>query len=88
MMDSAIYGVAAFVVVFIAVLIGFRAAGWRFAAQQRRLGRWDEYGPLEETTRPSGASPGGEMSERLEVIGEWKGEVRSRRRPHEPPAGS
>jgi hypothetical protein len=87
-MDSAIYGVAAFLAVFIAVLIGFRASARRFAAQQRRLGRWDEYGPLEETSRPPAAATGGEMSERLEVIGEWKGDVLRRRRPHEPPAGS
>jgi hypothetical protein len=71
---------AVFAALVAALLLGAR----RFAARQRRLGRWDEFGPLEETQGPPHAI-GGNMSERLEVVGEWKGEVLRRRQPHEPP---
>jgi hypothetical protein len=72
-------------VAFVGLLFGFRVAARRFAARQRRLGRWDEYGPLEETEEPPVSGKYGFMDERLEVIGKWKGRVLSRRRPHEPP---
>jgi hypothetical protein len=65
------------------LLAGFGVAARKFAALQRRRGRWDEYGPLEETEGPPTGNHG--MSERLEEIGEWKGQVLSRRRPHQPP---
>ena len=70
-------------VLFGAMLVGLGVAARKFAARQRQQGRWDEFGPLEETQGPPTGNHG--MSERLEVIGEWKGEVLSRRRPHEPP---
>jgi hypothetical protein len=69
----------------VAVFVGFYVGARRFAVRQQRLGRWDEYGPLEETQAPPHTVKGGEMSERLEVIGKWKGEVLRRREPHEPP---
>jgi hypothetical protein len=59
----------------------------RFAAEQRRLGRWDENGPLVETAPPPRGefeTHGGGMDERREVIGEWHGQVLSDRRPDPP----
>ncbi len=54
-----------------------RRAVRRFAAEQRRLGRWDADGPLVETAPPTGNRG---MNERLEVIGEWHGEILRDRR--------
>ena len=72
--------VGIFVGMFWLILHGVR----RFAAEQRRLGRWDEQGPLVETEAPpeSGAVMWGHgMNERLEVDGQWHGAViRDRRR--------
>ena len=63
-----------------------RVAAGRYEARQRRLVKWDEYGPLVETEGPpKGPSMSGNMSERTEVAGEWHGEVLRRRRPHEKP---
>lgn len=66
---------------FLAVMLGAR----RFASRQRQLGRWDKYGPLVETEPPPKAPWGGGMSERLEVIGKWRGKVLRRRQPNENP---
>ncbi len=60
-------------------------AARRFEARQRKVGRWDEYGPLVETKGPPSTVRGGRMNERLEVIGRWKGKVLRRRSPHEKP---
>jgi hypothetical protein len=74
--------------VAIGVLLGVallvRHAIRRFVAQQKRLGRWDDKGPLVETEPPPSAPRGygvGGMNERLEVIGEWHGKVLRDRRP-------
>jgi len=75
-------GFVAFVVV---ALLSIRRSMRRFIKRQQQLGRWDEYGPLVETEAPPKASWGGQMSERLEVIGKWKGKVLRRRSPHEKP---
>jgi hypothetical protein len=64
-----------------AIVIGSR----RFAIRQEQRGRWDQYGPLEETEAPRGGVTGRSMSERLEVVGRWKGKVLRRRRPGEQP---
>ena len=72
----------------VVILSGFFVlflAARRFEARQRRLGRWDEYGPLVETKGPPATVRGGRMNERLEVIGRWKGKVLRRRNPHEKP---
>lgn len=62
-----------------------RRAARRFEAEQRRLGRWDAQGPLVETAPPPsgtyGYVGGGNMSERLEVTGQWHGEIVNDRRP-------
>lgn len=59
-------------------LWSMRRAARRFAERQRRLGRWDDDGPLVETEAPNGNRG---MNERLEVIGKWRGAViRDRRR--------
>jgi len=60
-------------------------AARRYEARQRKLGRWDEYGPLVETQGPPSSVRGGRMGERIEVIGRWKGKVLRRREPHEKP---
>jgi hypothetical protein len=73
------------------LLITARAAR-RFEARERKLGRWDQYGPLEETESPADAlaPPGApyapgfradtrNMEERLEVTGQWHGKVLRRR---------
>jgi hypothetical protein len=73
--------------VAIGVLLGValivRHAIRRFVAEQKRLGRWDDEGPLVETESPDaprGYGVGG-MNERLEVIGKWHGNVLRDRRP-------
>jgi hypothetical protein len=69
-----------------AVALGMTYFGARrFEKKQRELGRWDQYGPLEETEPPPGGFRGRAMSERLEVVGQWKGKVLRRRRPNEKP---
>ena len=62
-------------------------AARRFEKKQRELGRWDQYGPLEETEPPAMGRFGRArtMWERLEVVGQWKGKVLRRRRPNEKP---
>jgi hypothetical protein len=91
---------SAFVAVVAVVLIGGPFAivffgARRYEARQRRLGRWDKYGPLVESESPSGGwfgamwpSRGRSMNERLEVIGAWKGRILLRRKPNESPAKS
>ena len=74
---------AGFIVFVVAVLLLMRGSFRRFVRRQQDLGRWDEYGPLVETEAPP--SGRGEMNERLEVIGKWKGKVLRRRMPHEKP---
>ncbi|HKN68473.1 MAG TPA: hypothetical protein VJW73_19450 [Gemmatimonadaceae bacterium] len=79
-------------------LIGILAAGAmlgmvyvgarRFEKKQRELGRWDQYGPLEETEPPPTSGSFGrarEMWERLEVVGQWKGGILRRLQPNEKP---
>ena len=58
----------------------------RFAAKERRLGKWDQYGPLVETQPPPHQVKSGLMSWRLEVVGKWKGRVLRQRRPKEKPS--
>lgn len=78
------------VIAMVSLIVGCAAAiviaSRRFAARQQQRGRWDQYGPLEETEAPhSRYSPisGGGMSERLEVVGRWKRKVLRRRHPGE-----
>jgi hypothetical protein len=69
-----------FLVVMSLALVGLwlmRRAARRFAAQQRRLGRWDAKGPLVETEAPHGNRG---MNERLEVVSEWHGAILRDRR--------
>ena len=79
-------------VIGIVLLVGMLAlipfvAARRFAARQRKLGRWDEYGPLVETEKPpTGGYGSGNMGERLEIVGRWKGKVLRRRAPGEKPS--
>lgn len=69
------------------LLLMASVAARRFVARQRQLGRWDQYGPLEETERPPvGGYGSGNMGERLEVTGRWKGKVLRRRAPGEKPS--
>ena len=63
----------------------FARGSRRFAAEQQKAGRWDKYGPLVETEPPPANVWGARMSERLEVIGKWKGKVLKRRSPNEKP---
>jgi hypothetical protein len=75
------FALGVFIVIVLGVVIGVR----RFIADQRRRGRWDEYGPLEETQGPPRHVRGVPMDERREVFGEQEGKVIRRRQPHEPP---
>lgn len=71
------------ILVFLAAIV---ISARRFARRQRERGRWDQYGPLEETEAPRSLfSPirGGGMIERLEVLGLWKRKVLRQRRPGE-----
>ena len=67
------------------VLWLMRRAVRRFAAEQRRLGRWDAEGPLVETAPPPHSMEGGSMSERLETSGQWHGAILRDRRPYGTP---
>lgn len=73
------------VIITIGLLVGswllIRGAAIRFANQQRRLGRWDDEGPLVETRGPPHMIEGGGMSERLEVAGLWPAPLIKDRRP-------
>jgi len=60
--------VAILVVMVVAMFISAR----RFAARERKLGKWDDEGPLVETEGPEHRVRNSGMEERLEVIGEWK----------------
>ena len=69
-------------------LVFVSLASRRFEARERESGRWDEYGPLEETEPPPSQGQYGlkrEMSERLEASGQWIGKVLRRRQPGEKP---
>jgi len=79
---------SAVVALLVICLGGMVLGARRFAARQRRLGRWDEHGPLVETEAPprGNSYKGGPMNERLEVIGKWKGRVVRRRARREPPS--
>lgn len=74
-------------VVFVVLLVLFSFAARRFEARQRKLGRWDRYGPLIETEAPPPKRDywGTAINERLEVIGKWSGRVLRRREPNEKP---
>jgi hypothetical protein len=73
-------------IVGVLLLIPYIAAR-RFAARQRQLGRWDQYGPLVETEKPpKGGYGSGDMGERLEIVGRWKAKVLRRRAPGEKPS--
>lgn len=75
-------GIAAVGLMFGLAYVGAR----RFEKKQRELGRWDQYGPLEETEPPpTEGYRSRSMAERLEVVGQWKGKVLRRRRPNERP---
>lgn len=64
----------------LALVLLMRRAAIRFAARQRRAGRWDDKGPLVETEPPPHTIEGGNMSEILEAKGLWHGRVISDRR--------
>jgi hypothetical protein len=77
-------GITAIALMFLMVFVSAR----RFEKKQRELGRWDQYGPLEETEPPPdgfGLGRARSMWERLEVVGQWKGKVLRRREPNEKP---
>lgn len=78
-------GVTIGVAVILTVFMVYRTAARRFEARQRKLGRWDEYGPLIETEGPPKHIRGGNMDERLEIGGEWEPPVVRQRKPHEKP---
>lgn len=68
------------------LLLVVSLAARRFERTQRKLGRWDQYGPLEETEPPPREGyRSRSMAERLEVVGTWKGKVLRRRLPNEEP---
>ena len=70
------------------LLLAMYLGARRFEKKQRELGRWDQYGPLEESEPPPNAGAFGRarsMWERLEVVGQWKGRVLRRRQPNEKP---
>jgi hypothetical protein len=69
----------------IAILVAARIGGSRYEKRQRRLGKWDEYGPLVESKGPPHGMRGNDMNERLEITGKWQPEIVRRRRPHEHP---
>jgi hypothetical protein len=77
------------ILVIAGLLVIGAVAGRRFAAEQRKRGRWDQYGPVDETEPPPPMPAFGvgerSMMERLEVVGRWKGKVLRRRRPNEKP---
>jgi hypothetical protein len=60
-------------------------AAQRFARKEKRLGKWDKYGPLVETEPPPHAPRSGLMSWHREVVGQWKGKVLRQRKPDEKP---
>ena len=61
----------------------------RFAARERKLGKWDDQGPMVETQPPPHRVRNAGMEERLEVIGEWDSPVvRDRRKKGEDPPAS
>lgn len=78
-------GVIVAVAVILTVFAVYRSAARRFEARQRKLGRWDEYGPLVETQGPPHHIRGGNMDERREMVGDWEPTVVRHRRPHEKP---
>src|SRR5689334_16033060 len=47
--DSGTWFTIAVIVGFVALLLSVYIGARRFAAKQRELGRWDQFGPLEET---------------------------------------
>jgi hypothetical protein len=67
--------------VLVCSLLLMRRSARRFAEEQKRLGRWDDQGPLVETRGPPHTTRGGEMGERLEVAGLWDPPVVKDRRP-------
>jgi uncharacterized iron-regulated membrane protein len=60
-------------------------AALRYARREKRLGKWDKYGPLVETEPPPHPPRSGLMSWHLEVAGKWKGKVLRQREPDEKP---
>ena len=62
----------------------------RFEARERRAGKWDDKGPIVETTGPEERFRNVGMEERLEVIGDWNAPVIHDRsdeaRPETPPS--
>ena len=58
----------------VGLLLEIRSAR-RFIDEQHRLGRWDDEGPLVETSGPPIFGSGGAMRERLEVAGQWHAPV-------------
>ena len=73
---------ALLLVAVLAMLVSAR----RFEARERRLGKWDDNGPLVETDGPPERFRNAGMEERLEVAGEWDPPVTHDRR-HEAPNG-
>ena len=69
------------------LLVVFVLAMWisgrRFAARERKLGKWDDKGPIVETQGPPHRFRNDSMDERLEVIGEWDPPVVNDRRREE-----
>ena len=67
------------------VLVGAAGiAARRFERRQRERGRWDEYGPLEETDVPS-TGRGITMDWHAEAMGKRKADFVRRRKPGEHP---
>ena len=94
------YGLAGIPALLVVMLMITAKAARRFEARERQLGRWDQYGPLEEKEAPADAlaSPWRSfaaglrtevegMDERLEVTGQWHGRVLRRRAPGQKPGG-
>lgn len=52
----------------------------RFEAKEKKLGKWDDNGPLVETAGPTSRFRNAGMEERLEVIGEWNPPITNDRR--------
>ena len=77
-----------FLLVLLAALMVFlpmwlvRRAARRFAARQRKLGRWDEEGPLVETEPPPPWAEGGNSLPNGRIAGQRPGRIiKDRRKP-------
>lgn len=71
-------------VTLVVLVLAMFVSARRFEAKERRLGKWDDNGPLVETEGPPSRSRNAGMEERLEVIGAWDPPITRDRRDEGP----